>query len=130
MWLDGRYGVSLASETIMQTTENVALNFNSVAALEDFVWENLSELLNLTPIARQYYIEGQLCDILATDLNKQLVVIELKNTEDRYIVQQLTRYYDSLQTHQPFAEQVDYQQPIRLLAMVAERTAAVVIALQ
>ena len=101
----------------MQTTENVALNFKSELALEEFVWENLWELLSLTPIARQYYIEGQLCDILATDLNKQLVVIELKNTEDRYIVQQLTRYYDSLQARQPFAEQVDYQQPIRLLAI-------------
>jgi RecB family endonuclease NucS len=64
----------------MQTSENVALNFKSETALEEFVWENLWELLSLTPIARQYYIEGQLCDILATDLNKQLVVIELKNT--------------------------------------------------
>lgn len=75
------------------------------------------ELLNLTPIARQYYIEGQVCDILAIGLNRQLVVIELKNTEDRYIVQQLTRYYDSLQTCHPFVEQVDYGQPIRLMAI-------------
>lgn len=104
----------------MQTSENAALNFKSEAALEKFVWDNLWELLSLTPIARQYYIEGQLCDILATDLNKQLVVIELKNTEDRYIIQQLTRYYDSLQTHQPFAEQVDYEQPIRLLAIAPQ----------
>lgn len=61
----------------MQTPENTAFNFNSEASLEDFVWQNLQELLSLTPIARQHYIEGQVCDILATDLNKQLVVIEL-----------------------------------------------------
>lgn len=48
------------------------------------------------------------------------MVIELKNIEDRYIVQQLTRYYDSLQTHQPFVEQVDYQQPIHLLAIAPQ----------
>lgn len=61
----------------MKTLENAAFNFNSEASLEDFVWQNLQELLGLTPITRQYYIEGQVCDILATDLNKQLVVIEL-----------------------------------------------------
>lgn len=61
----------------MQTPENAGFNFNSEAILEDFVWQNLQELLSLTPIARQHYIEGQVCDILATDLNKQLVVIEL-----------------------------------------------------
>lgn len=61
-----------------------------------------------------------MCDILATDLNKQLVVIELKNTIDRYIVQQLTRYYDSLQTHQPFSGQVNYSLPIRLVAIAPQ----------
>lgn len=53
--------------------DNAALNFKSELSLEEFVWENLEELLNLTPIARQYYIEGQLCDILATTSNRQLV---------------------------------------------------------
>lgn len=61
----------------MQTLENAAFSFNSEAILEDSVWQNLQELLGLTPITRQYYIEEQVCDILATDLNKQLVVIEL-----------------------------------------------------
>lgn len=48
------------------------------------------------------------------------MVIELNNTEDRYIVQQLTRYYDSLQNCHPFSEQVDYGQPIRLLAITPQ----------
>ncbi len=47
------------------------LSFESELALEDFVWENLEELLNLTPIARQYYIEGHVCDILALSPNRQ-----------------------------------------------------------
>ncbi|KJH69513.1 hypothetical protein [Aliterella atlantica] len=61
----------------MQTLENAAFNFNSEASLEDFVWQNLQELLSLSPLNRQHYIKGQVCDILATALNKQLVVIEL-----------------------------------------------------
>lgn len=44
-------------------------------------------------------------------------MIELKNTEDRYIVQQLTRYYHSLKTYRPFADQIDYGKPIHLLAI-------------
>lgn len=66
--------------------------FESEAALEDFVWANLKKLLKLTPLKRQYRVNGQICDIVAVDKNKRLVVLELKNGEDRYIVQQLTRY--------------------------------------
>lgn len=97
--------------------ESTALGLERESVLEDFVWENLKELLNLTPIARQYCIDAQVCDIVASDEIGRIVVIELKNTEDRYIVQQLTRYYDSLLTHYPFAEQVDYGQAIRLVAI-------------
>ncbi|MEH2310443.1 MAG: endonuclease NucS domain-containing protein [Nostoc sp.] len=70
--------------------------FATEADLEDFVWANLKELFGLIPLKRQYYIKGQICDVLALRENKQLVVLELKNAEDRYIVQQLTRYYDAL----------------------------------
>jgi hypothetical protein len=44
-------------------------------------------------------------------------VLELKNSEDRYIVQQLTRYYDVLLEEKPFKEVVDYTQPIDLIAI-------------
>ncbi|WP_375492887.1 endonuclease NucS domain-containing protein [uncultured Nostoc sp.] len=64
--------------------------FATEADLEDFVWANLKELFGFIPLKRQYYINGQICDILALRENKQLVVLELKNAEDRYI-QQLTR---------------------------------------
>ena len=37
-----------------------------------------------------------MCDLLAVNRAGELVIIELKNSEDRYIVQQLTRYYDAL----------------------------------
>jgi hypothetical protein len=46
-----------------------------------------------------------------------MVIIELKNTEDRYVVQQLTRYYHSLATEKPMAEIIKYDQPIRLIAI-------------
>lgn len=81
--------------------------FVNEAALEDFVWDNLKPLLNLTPLKRQYFVKGEICDILAVDDNRQLVVLELKNTEDRYIVQQLTRYYDALLEVKPFDTKVD-----------------------
>ncbi|MCL6749602.1 DUF91 domain-containing protein, partial [Nostoc sp. CCCryo 231-06] len=91
--------------------------FATEADLEDFVWANLKELFGLIPLKRQYYVNGQICDILALRENKQLVVLELKNAEDRYIVQQLTRYYDALKEVKPLEDEIDYQQPISLIAI-------------
>lgn len=91
--------------------------FATEADLEDFVWANLKELFGLIPLKRQYYVNGQICDILALRENKQLVVLELKNAEDRYIVQQLTRYYDALHEVKPLEDEIDYQQPISLIAI-------------
>ena len=91
--------------------------FDSEAELEDFVWDNLNSLLSLTPLKRQFYAKTEVCDILAIGQNRQLVVLELKNTEDRYIVQQLTRYYENLLEEKPFKTEVDYDQPIRLVAI-------------
>ena len=39
--------------------------FASEAALEDFIWLNLAQLFGLTPLKRQYSVDGQICDILA-----------------------------------------------------------------
>lgn len=91
--------------------------FSSEAALEDFVYNNLEQLLGLTPLRRQYFVQGQKCDILATDESKRLVVLELKNAEDRYIVQQLTRYYDALLEAKPFEGQVDYTLAVCLIGV-------------
>jgi uncharacterized protein (UPF0297 family) len=41
----------------------------------------------------------------------------LKNGEDIYIIQQLTRYYDALLEVKPLADEIDYQQPISLIAI-------------
>lgn len=90
--------------------------FASEAALEDFIWENLQQLLSFTPLKRQYAAKGEFCDILALNESKQLVILELKNAEDRYVIQQLTRYYDNLLDERPFAEQIDYHQPVKLIA--------------
>ena len=91
--------------------------FVTEEVLEDFVWANLEFLLGLTFLTRQYFVKGEICDILAVDDSKRLVVLELKNSEYRYIVQQLTRYYDNLLEEKPFQEQVDYSKPARLLAV-------------
>ena len=91
--------------------------FASELSLEDFVWENLPLLFKLTPLKRQHPVKGEYCDILAVDNKKQLTIIELKNAEDKYLVQQLTRYYDNLVDEKPFAEQIDYNQPINLVGI-------------
>ncbi|MEM6399807.1 MAG: recombinase RecB [Cyanobacteria bacterium P01_D01_bin.116] len=91
--------------------------FASELALEDFIWENLSQLFKLTPLKRQHPAKGEYCDILAVDDNKQLTIIELKNVEDRYLVQQLTRYYDNLVDEKPLSEQINYNQPISLIGI-------------
>ena len=92
-------------------------NSPSELALEDFIWKNLSQLFKLTPLKRQHPAKGEYCEILAVDDNKQLTIIELKNTEDRYLVQQLTRYYDNLVDEKSFAEQIDYNQQINLIGI-------------
>ena len=91
--------------------------FVTEEVLEDFVWANLERLLGLTSLTRQYFVKGEICDILAVDDSKRLVVLELKNSEDRYIVQQLTRYYDNLLEDKPFQDKVDYSKTARLVAV-------------
>ncbi|YAF99057.1 MAG: endonuclease NucS domain-containing protein (plasmid) [Nodularia sp. CChRGM 3473] len=104
----------LAGAALRKTGEG--WEFASEFALEDFIWQNLQQLLGFTPLQRQYAIKGEVCDILALDELQQLVILELKNAEDRYVIQQLTRYYDNLLDEKPFAEQIDYDQPIKLIA--------------
>lgn len=91
--------------------------FESEEDLENFVWENLPILLRLKPLKRQYPINGEKSDILAISEDRQLAIIELKNIEDRYIVQQLTRYYDNLLNEKPFPTEIDYNKQIRLIAI-------------
>jgi hypothetical protein len=106
----------MLSFTNLRKTEQ-GWEFENEAALENFVWNNLEHLLKLTPLKQQYSVKGERYDILAVDENQRLVVLELKNLEDRYIVQQLTRYCDNLQEEKPVDLEVDYALPIRLLAI-------------
>ena len=91
--------------------------FHNEETLEDFLYLHLSEALGLKGLARQYIVQSQRCDILATDSTHRLIIIELKNTEDRGIVQQLTRYYHALSEEKPFADQINYNLPVHLIAI-------------
>lgn len=91
--------------------------FETEEALEDFLFSHLYEILGWTVIKRQYIVNGQRCDLLATDKTGRLVVIELKNVEDRGIVQQLTRYYHALLEEKPFSDRIDYEKPVNLVAI-------------
>jgi RecB family endonuclease NucS len=91
--------------------------FLNEAALEKFIWENLEQLFSLTGLKQQYTSNGEICDIIAVDNNRRLVILELKNAEDRYIIQQLTRYYANIIEEKPFQNQINYSIPIRLLSV-------------
>ena len=92
--------------------------FESETILEDFIWDNLTNFLDLFPVARQYKTSNsQICDILARNKHNQLIILELKNTEDRYIIQQLTRYYNELLEEKAFINKIDYGQPVKLVAV-------------
>jgi len=91
--------------------------FESERDLENFVWSNLEKLFGYTPLKRQHQVNGQYCDIIAVGKSQQLVVLELKNSEDRYIVQQLTRYYDALLEETYFYQQINFQIPVTLIAV-------------
>lgn len=88
--------------------------FANEGVLENFIWDNLENLMKLKPLRRQHHVDGNYCDILAMGDNSQLIVIELKNTEDRYVIQQLTRYYDALLKEKPFQDTIDYKKTIEL----------------
>ena len=90
--------------------------FSSELDLEEVVWRNLAALLNVQPLHRQFAISGQFCDLLAVDASNQLVIIELKNTEDRYVVQQLTRYYDAIKSAAELPFSASTERP-RLIAI-------------
>jgi RecB family endonuclease NucS len=93
--------------------------FVSEAALEKFIWQNLQELFGIYPLRQQYVCQGEISDILAVDVDNEggLVVLELKNVEDRYLVQQLTRYYANLLEDKPFQEKINYSHPVKLIAI-------------
>jgi hypothetical protein len=93
------------------------IEFRSETELENFVFIHLNTLLNLSPITRQYRIGTEICDVLATDNQKSLSIIELKNVEDRYIIQQLTRYYHGLIKTKPKFDEIDYRRPVKLIAI-------------
>lgn len=91
--------------------------FPNEQTLEEVVWSHLEILFSLKSLSRQHIIQNQICDLLAVDNRGQLAILELKNGEDRYILPQLTRYYHAVVQEQPFADQVDYRLPIRLMAI-------------
>lgn len=95
------------------------IRFQSEIDLEDYVEAHFSELFPaLILLKRQYTIKMQRCDLLCcTKSDKQPVIIELKNEEDRGIVPQLIRYRKAIVIEKPFAKQINYSLPIKLIAI-------------
>lgn len=85
--------------------------------LEHFVWSNLKAIFGFEPLTRQYYADENYADILALSSDRELVVIELKNSEELYLVRQLNWYYRVVIENKPFLDTVDYSKPVRLVGI-------------
>jgi Endonuclease NucS len=109
--------IPICAVSIIIKKKDGGFQFKSETELENFVYIHLDKLLNLSPIARQYRIGTEICDVLATDYQNNISIIELKNVEDRYIVQQLTRYYHGLIESKPKVDSVNYRKPAKLIAI-------------
>ncbi|PZO43005.1 MAG: hypothetical protein DCF17_07025 [Shackletoniella antarctica] len=93
-------------------------DFLSEADLEDFVWENLLQLLQLQPLAKQHSSDDRnRFDILGLSQDKSLSIIELKLGIDDGIVSQLTRYHESAKNRNSFTESADSEKTISLIAI-------------
>lgn len=82
--------------------------FASETALEIFITQQLKPLWGFDLITRQFQVDGEICDILAAGVSRRPVIIELKNAEDRYVVQQVTRYFHALTAANPFPDRIDW----------------------
>ncbi len=97
----------------LRVFEGIA-EFETEQHLERFFLKTVLPKIQLKPLASQYICGQGICDILALGHDNQLIIIELKNTKDSHVFEQITRYFDALIAEKPFSEQVDYTQPIEL----------------
>jgi hypothetical protein len=95
------------------------IKFHSEIDLEDYIESYFDQIFpGLILLKHQHSVQMQRCDLLCcTRSLKQAVIIELKNEEDRYIVSQLIRYRKAILSGKPFAEQIDYSLPVKLIAI-------------
>jgi hypothetical protein len=95
------------------------LRFESEKDLESYLDDQFEYIFpGLALLARQYTMSNQRCDLLCYKrINKQGVIVEIKNQIDRYVVPQLVRYRKILLLQQPFADLVDYSLPLELIAI-------------
>jgi len=89
-----------------------------MVALPDRPLLTAEEWLNFQPLARQLRMCGEPCDIIARSPKGKPVILELKNEEDRYVVQQLTRYYHNFLEERPDLPQLDASKAPRLVAII------------
>lgn len=91
--------------------------FESEATFERLLWQNLEEWLSFQPLARQLRMCSEPCDIIARSPKGKPVILELKNEEDRYVVQQLTRYYHNFLEERPDLPNLDSSESPQLVAI-------------
>ncbi|PSM48381.1 hypothetical protein C7Y66_14685 [Chroococcidiopsis sp. CCALA 051] len=117
------YGKRLNQESVQDNRTLIYngrdIRFQSEVDLEYYIESQFNTIFSdLILVKRQYTIKTQRCDLLCcSKSNKQPVIIELKNEEDRGIVAQLIRYRKALLVKKPFVEQIDYSLPIKLIAI-------------
>jgi RecB family endonuclease NucS len=107
----------LMTDRIALRKNGTGWEFASESVLEDFIWSRLPQLFEVKPLARQLSVNGEVSDIVGVDGQGSLMILELKNVEDRNVVQQVTRYYANLLQEKPFRDQIEYQRPARLVVI-------------
>jgi hypothetical protein len=88
--------------------------FETERHLEWFFQDTVLPHLGIKILANQYSCKVGICDILAIGVNCQLIIIELKNSLDTNVFEQITTYFDALAEEKPFGEKVNYDKPIEL----------------
>ena len=89
--------------------------------LEELVWLNLSKLLQINPLKRQYTVNSQnRTDILGLTQEQRLAIIELKKKGGKGSIDQLIRYRDNVlkySSQSSVLSKVDFERDFVLIAI-------------
>lgn len=102
--------------TLLPQQAGPILSCEFAPAFEDYLWQNLTALWGFLPLQRRSPIPKPFQDILALD-GDRLVAIILKSAADDWVGYQAMTYSQYLQQNRPFAERVNYDQPILILVI-------------
>ena len=89
--------------------------------LEEFIWLNISQLLQISPLIRQYIVNKKnRTDILGITKDRRLAIVELKKEGSKRSIDQLIRYRENIlqdSSESTVLSEVDFNQDFVLIAI-------------